>query len=192
MVPVRATLATPSASRGIVAPLDADRYLLKVTISGDAHAKLDRIRDLLRHSVPNGDPSVIVERALSALLENLQKSKHAETRTPRVTSETVRATRHIPAAVKRAVWARDGGRCAFIGADERCPETGFLEYHHVIPFAAGGTTTVENLELRCRAHNGFEADRFFGRAFVSRQRDRAQSKRTLSGQSSRPAVRPSG
>ena len=33
----------------------------------------------------------------------------------------------------------------------------FLEFHHVVPYAKGGTTTTENLELRCRAHNVDEA-----------------------------------
>ena len=44
----------------------------------------------------------------------------------------------------------------------RCRETGFLEIHHVVPYAAGGQTVVENLELRCRAHNAYEADLYFG------------------------------
>ena len=37
-----------------------------------------------------------------------------------------------------------------------------LEFHHVIPFADGGATTSANLQLRCRAHNGYEAELFFG------------------------------
>jgi hypothetical protein len=64
--------------------------------------------------------------------------------------------------VKRAVWQRDGGRCAFVGALGRCSETGFLEYHHVVPFAAGGEATTRNISLRCRAHNAHEAKMYFG------------------------------
>jgi 5-methylcytosine-specific restriction endonuclease McrA len=71
--------------------------------------------------------------------------------------------RHVPAAVKRAVWSRDQGRCAFAGPHGRCSETGFLEYHHVAPFAAGGATEASNLELRCRAHNAYEATVWFGK-----------------------------
>ena len=41
-------------------------------------------------------------------------------------------------------------------------ERGFLEYHHIVPFADGGATTANNLELRCRAHNAYEAERWFG------------------------------
>jgi hypothetical protein len=70
--------------------------------------------------------------------------------------------RYIPAEVKRVVWTRDTGRCAFVGAAGRCRETGFLEFHHVVPFAAGGRTDAGNLQLRCRAHNAHEANIFFG------------------------------
>jgi 5-methylcytosine-specific restriction endonuclease McrA len=66
--------------------------------------------------------------------------------------------------VRRAVWARDGGQCTFVGAEGRCSERGFLEFHHRLPFAAGGGATIENVALLCRAHNGHEAERFFGRA----------------------------
>ncbi len=31
------------------------------------------------------------------------------------------------------------------------------------PYAAGGASTVDNLQLRCRAHNGDEAERYVGR-----------------------------
>jgi 5-methylcytosine-specific restriction endonuclease McrA len=71
-------------------------------------------------------------------------------------------SRHVPVATQRAVWQRDGGRCAFVGPQGRCTATAFLEFHHVVPFAAGGETSEKNLELRCRSHNQYEADRYFG------------------------------
>jgi hypothetical protein len=40
--------------------------------------------------------------------------------------------------------------------------TSVLEFHHVVPYAAGGQTTSENVELRCRAHNAYEAEQYFG------------------------------
>ncbi len=72
-------------------------------------------------------------------------------------------SRHIPAAVRREVWHRDRGRCSFIGTDgHRCTQRGMLEYHHVVPYAAGGDATASNTTLRCRHHNSFEAERYFG------------------------------
>jgi hypothetical protein len=39
----------------------------------------------------------------------------------------VPASRHIAADVKRAVWIRDAGRCAFLGTSgHRCSERAFL------------------------------------------------------------------
>jgi hypothetical protein len=61
------------------------------------------------------------------------------------------------------VWRRDEGRCAYTGREGRCTERGFLEYHHVRPYAAGGVATAANIELRCRAHNTYEVSLFFGR-----------------------------
>ena len=81
---------------------------------------------------------------------------------PRSSRDARQRARHVPAAVKRAVWERDGGQCAFVGHDGRCRERGFLEIHHVVPFAAGGETVVDNLQLRCRAHNAYEAEEVFG------------------------------
>ena len=71
-------------------------------------------------------------------------------------------SRHIPAAVRREVWTRDEGRCAFIGHHGRCTEIARLEFHHVMPHAVGGPATAENIALRCRAHNAHEARLFFG------------------------------
>ena len=44
----------------------------------------------------------------------------------------------------------------------RCETRAFLEFHHVIPYAMGGEATIENIQLRCRAHNGYEADLYYG------------------------------
>jgi 5-methylcytosine-specific restriction endonuclease McrA len=157
---VTSSVATKPTPRALVAPIAADRYLLKVTLSGEAQQKLERARALLRHQIPNGDPASIVERALTVLVEQLERTKLASTRRPKITPTPTATSRHVPAAVKRAVWERDGGRCAFVGADGRCGETGCLEFHHTVPFAAGGRTDVENLQLRCRPHNAYEATLF--------------------------------
>ena len=70
----------------------------------------------------------------------------------------------------RAVWRRDEGRCAFTRGGRRCEERGLIEFHHVRPFEAGGEATEANIQLRCRAHNRYEADLFCGEAFIVRER----------------------
>lgn len=158
--PAHVTVSAPSTYRPVLAPLSAEKYLLRITLSSQAHQNFERARALLRHQIPSGDPAAVMERALAILVDQLERTKHAATARPRSTAVTTSTSRHIPAAVKRTVWQRDCGRCAFIGADGQCAEVGFLEFHHLIPFAAGGPTNAENLELRCRAHNAYEATLF--------------------------------
>jgi hypothetical protein len=79
--------------------------------------------------------------------------------------------RHIPAALKRAVWERDQGRCTFVDSRGfRCGETGWLEFHHEQSFAKDGPMTLENLALRCRPHNDLAAERDFGREHMRRKK----------------------
>jgi len=139
---------------------------VQFTISRETHDKLRCAQDLLRHSIPTGDPAVIFDRALTLLIEDLEKRRFAASARPRAPQSSPRSSRHIPAAVRREVWARDEGRCAFVGTNGRCVERGFLEFHHVVPFALGGETTTENLQLRCRAHNAYEAELYFGPSMV--------------------------
>jgi hypothetical protein len=162
--------ATASTHRPAVTPLAADRYEIRFTASAATRDKLKVAQDLLRHAIPSGDVAAIFDRALAALIEAHSRAKMAVVRTSAkarpVAASTRRigeGSRHVAAEVRRAVWVRDGGRCAFLSAGgHRCRERAFLEYHHVLPHAAGGEATVANIQLRCRPHNGYEADVFFG------------------------------
>jgi hypothetical protein len=80
--------------------------------------------------------------------------------------------RRIPAAVRRAVFERDQGRCAYTdGSGQRCRETHRLELHHLEPFARGGQHALSNLSLRCSAHNALAAEQDFGADLIRRTRD---------------------
>jgi hypothetical protein len=146
-------------------PLAADRYQIRFTASGSTWRKLCMARDMLRHAVPSGDPSEIFERALTALIADLARKKCAEVKSPRrKTQPPAPGSRTVPAEVRRAVWIRDQGRCAYVSPrGRRCRERGFLEFHHVKPYALDGPPTITNIELRCRAHNRYESQVVFGR-----------------------------
>ena len=154
--------ASPPNRPAHVAPLAPDQYKVQFTVSRETYNRLRRAQDLLRHTIPSGDPAAIFDRALTLLLVDLERTRLAATERPRPARASAPGSRHIPAAVRRKVWARDGGQCAVVGTNGRCTERGFLEFHHVVPYAAGGLPKVENLELRCRSHNVYEAEQYFG------------------------------
>jgi hypothetical protein len=162
----RSRTVSPKSARPTIAPLTPQLYRLQLTMSAVTHEKLRRAQDLMRHSVPSGDPAVILDRALTVLLDQLERRTLAASAKPRAripVATPASPTRHIPASIRRAVWARDEGRCAFVGTHGRCTERGFLEFHHVKAYAEGGETSVGNLQLRCRSHNQYEARQLIDR-----------------------------
>ena len=54
-----------------------------------------------------------------------------------------------------------------------------MEFHHTTPFAMGGQSTPENIELRCAAHNQYQADLDFGRSFMDRRRGKNVTEATF-------------
>lgn len=165
-----APAVTPTSFRPLIAPLAPERYKIQFTASKELLDKLRYAQDLLRHVTPSGDVAMVFDRALTALIEQLEKQKCGLTTRPRKPAGCAPGSRHIPAAVRREAWRRDGGRCAFVGPHGRCNERAFLEFHHIVPFAVGGGSDVGNIQLRCRAHNAHEADLFFGADVVRESR----------------------
>ena len=170
-VPTRAPKPeSPRQSPAALVPLAPDRFRVQFTASRELEDKLSRARALLRHQIPDGDLAAIVDRALTVLLAELERSKYAATSAPRrslAEANTVPSSRRIPAAVRRAVWQRDGARCTFVDATgRRCPATEQLEFHHETPFARGGDHSLGNVRLLCRGHNGYRAELDFGAAVM--------------------------
>lgn len=164
--PSKAPMEIALRARTKIAILSPERYTLQMTLPGPTHDKLRRAQQLLGHAVPSGDVVQILDRALDALLIQLEKRKFGSTEKPREPRPAA-SRRCIPAHVRRAVYKRDAGRCTFVGEEGRpCGSTTRLEFDHVVPVARGGKSTVENLRLVCRAHNQYEAERAFGREFI--------------------------
>jgi hypothetical protein len=167
--------AAPPARAGcpVITPLAPERYQIRFTASAATCEKLRLAQDMLRHAVPTGDTAEIIDRALTVLLAELARRKFAATGRPRASRGTMPGSRDIAAKVRRAVWIRDGGRCAFVSKSaRRCNTRAFLEFHHVDPHGVGGEATVENIQLRCRAHNNYEAESFYGPGMTARRATR--------------------
>ena len=164
----------PATPRPIVQASAPERYRVQFTIGQETHEKLRQLQALLRREIPDGDPGVLFDRALTVLLEKVEKAKLGAATKPRPdrpirlgTDKGVHkpgpGSRHIPREVQRAVWRRDAGQCAFVAfTGRRCTERTFLEFHHVQAYALQGPATVENISLRCWRHNQYEAELIFG------------------------------
>jgi hypothetical protein len=171
--PAIAAAVPPAVKRPVIAPLSPERYRVQFTVGPETEEQLRRLQDLLRREIPDGDPGAIFARALPLLLPEVEKRKFAATTKPRPGRGTKAGSRHVPAGVERNAWQREGGQCGYVSKDgRRCTERSFLEFHHANePYALGGEATVENISLRCRAHNVYEAELIFGPYDPSRVRE---------------------
>lgn len=139
-----------------------ERFEIRFTAKGDTMAKLKMVQDLLSHALPNGDIAGVFDRALTALAEQLLSKQFSVTSAPRATPDSPSAADE-PAAVKRAVYLRDRGRCTYVAEDgRRCESRRFLQFDHTQGKAVGGGFTVDNVRLRCGPHNRLEAERLYG------------------------------
>ena len=164
-------VATP---RPIIRPTAPERYRVQFTMGEETHNKFRRLQGLLRREIPDGDAGAIFDRAVTLLLETVERRKLGAAAKPRprapIRPETDRSgrkpaarSRDAPREVKRVVWQRDGGQCAYVApSGRRCSERTFLEFHHVHPHARQGPATVGNISLRCWRHNHYEGELIFG------------------------------
>ena len=153
-------------------PLSPGRFALQLTMSAETREKLRRAEDLLGRAVAPGDLAAVLDRALDALLEKLERRLLLVNGSSPKRPPT--STRHVPADVGRAVRMRDGNRCTYVSPDGvRCEETRALELDHIVPVARGGESTFANLRTRCRAHNQLEAEQVFGAGFMEQRREQA-------------------
>ena len=85
----------PEPSPTSFAPLAADRYRIQLTVSRETHDKFRRAQALLPHALPSGDPAEIFDRAVTLLVEQLERRRFAQTERPRATRRTPGPSRHI-------------------------------------------------------------------------------------------------
>jgi len=165
------------------------RYRIEFTASQEYADLLERAQDLLSHAVPNRSLEEVHVRALRLLVEKLERRKYGAPRKEASTAQAPaqrkaskmpveskkhahKTRRRVVAAVRREVSERDGARCTFVDAGQRCRETRLLELHHVHAHARSHDDSAGNLTWRCQAHNGLAADQDFGRACIERHKRR--------------------
>jgi 5-methylcytosine-specific restriction endonuclease McrA len=178
--------------RSEVTPVSRDEWSLRVTIDAEMKAGLETLQSLLSHTT-GGNLAAVLREAIRCGIEKHGKRKGAIS--PEVERARGRSAPHsgavdrtIPAAVRREVWRRDQGCCAWRGKDgRRCGSTWKLEIDHVTPVARGGRSVPDNLRILCRSHNIRHAEKVFGRGHMSKFAGRAASRRGSTTSPPRPA-----
>jgi hypothetical protein len=167
-------VAAPRRRSAVVEPLAPARYKVQFTASAELREKLERLQALMRSSIPDCDLAAVIDAAVTEKLEKLEARRFGRTKSPRRTvseSDTAPKTRHVPAAVKRAVGESDEHRCRYVDTHgNRCTARVGLEYHHRQPFALGGDHAPGNVSLLCHVHNRLLAEVDYGREAVGKRR----------------------
>jgi hypothetical protein len=165
--------------RARVAPLSAEAYAVQFTRRPDADERCRSLQDLLGHQVSRADIAEVYDRAVRELIKKMERVRFGACERPRATgASSSNDPRHVSAHVKRAVWKRDGGQCAYMsGSGRRCEVRGDVEFDHKTEVARGGEATVDNLQLRCRGHNQHTAEQSYGAGFMKRKREEAATAR---------------
>jgi hypothetical protein len=169
--------------------LSPSRHRVQFTASDELRDKLERLQALMCATVPDGDLATIIDLAVTEKLERLEAKRFGKTKAPRKSiaqTDTTPTSRHVPVAVRRAVYERDEGRCTFVDKrGRRCRARDRLEFHHHHqPFGRGGDHSPKNIRLTCRVHNQLLAEQDYGREKMTRYRRRRRSE----GQVSEPSA----
>jgi len=108
----------------------------------------ETIKEVFAFYLSRKDPVKRAERVLA------KPKKLALRREPRTESQR---RPKIRAGVKHVVVARDQGRCTHINPDgKRCEQRRWLDLHHAVPVADGGTDAPTNLTTLCHHHHAFQ------------------------------------
>jgi len=169
--------------RSFIEPVSKDRWQWRVGLDAGRKAKLDTLRGYLGHKIFDGDLQKIFDQMLDDALEKHGKRLgFVEPKHPRKPSPPKPPTpgkrAPIPRWVRRAVLKRDGYQCTESGPDgERCPCKDRLELDHRNPANVTGSSTVDDLTTKCRAHNLYRAMRRYGIDYVRRRIEEARRER---------------
>src|SRR5439155_13166374 len=157
-------------------PRSAGRFTLQCMVDQETHELLRHVQSLLGHAVPPGDVAEVLKRSLRVMARELEKQKFGRCTRPGKRRGS-KNPRYIPSEVKRAVWERDGGQCAFVGTGgKRCDARAPREVDHLDAVGRGGRASVSTVRLVCRAHNQFEAERTYGADFMRGRHEQAKQR----------------
>jgi 5-methylcytosine-specific restriction endonuclease McrA len=119
-------------------PISPERFQIVLQKCPTCEAVVHVGRGPVAHAV---SPAVAAQAECDAVIIHTTRAAHA--------TASTRATRTVPPATRRRVTHRDGHRCVVPGCDARL----WLDVHHLVPRAEGGTHADSNLAILCSRHH---------------------------------------
>ena len=165
-----------------IKPLTESHTELRLIVNEETLKKFEKLRDLLAHQNPEGSYGKLLDLIAEMALDQVDPArKEARIQSRKVDTKKLVATPvdsdkskspalAISASVRRQVYLRDGGQCTYQDpkTGRTCGSTFKLEMDHIVPKALGGTSESQQLQLRCRNHNLWEAVSKLGKETMSR------------------------
>ena len=158
-----AKLKPGARKRDSVREVDGEMVEIRILIPKEALADLERIQALEAQRGRDASLSASVIAAAKTYLRRRDPVPKARRAHERRTFKVAPRRAPIKAEAKHEAVARDGGRCAFVGAGgKRCDSDRWLHLHHVVPVARGKTNDPTNLVCLCSEHHALVHQTSFG------------------------------
>ena len=160
----------PIQTHEMVKPQRDDSVRLELTMTQEQMQTLERVKDLLSHTLPDGSwAEVIIHLAEKQLQRTLGKNhpdpggrlggpkqtKEDGVKPLTVTQSFAIKRKHIKITDRRKLLQRANHCCEFVDrkTNSKCQSTYQLQVDHRTPLARGGSNEESNLRVLCRTHN---------------------------------------
>ncbi|TDI45834.1 MAG: hypothetical protein E2P02_06380 [Acidobacteria bacterium] len=185
--PSAASVEAPKSSPPILQPAQPEVFNFRFSANRDFKDKLDRLAEVVGVENAQKNMAALLEKALDIALEKKDPKKKLERRRKRERASATTApsrsneiaredepaeSRYIAAEVLERVHERGGYQCTYRAPDgRRCTARAGLHIDHSEPFGIFHSNEELILRLLCASHNGLEAERVYGPAFIQRKID---------------------
>jgi HNH endonuclease len=117
-----------------------------VNLSKETLEKIEKVKNLTKENDLDKIISLLADTYINHKIEVKRETKNIPAKN----------SRYIPRKIKETIYKRADGQC------ENCGSTHHLEFHHITPFAKGGTNDVSNIKIFCKNCNSRQAIKDFG------------------------------
>ncbi len=153
-----AKVAPSTATPEKVKYVSGDRLQITMGVSEPCMKNFRRVQDLVSQK---NRKAASLEVSLEAALEFYLKHHDPVEKAKRNIQGNLKpnplgpgpVTRRIPTQIRHQINLRDQGQCTHVNDGQRCENKRWLETHHQIPFAQGGSHNLNNLKTLCWAHH---------------------------------------